>query len=286
MSPQQAVDGSQDAAPKSERASPSAVDAGALSNTETQNKPSETSYTTLPNREIDIESPERAPANSIRDELSAPPMTTSNSSSSHMSHKEGQANGAAGYGTRSRNRPASQRPNYAEDAEMEFEYQHPPAGAPGKEVPAEHTQTSSPSTSARQSPGPLVKRGAAPANGASTSQSKEPNIPGTSTFSANPNAAAPAPTSKKRKAAASANVLNGQSATNGASVASTRKAPSNAHFQPTRESNMYFFDKSKYRLKNGKLESDDGTAFAVDGKSPTASRHPCQTHCLLSNISQ
>src|SRR6266480_2034992 len=48
------------------------------------------------------------------------PMTTSTSTSSHLSNKDSPPP-QTGYGTRSRNRPGAPRPNYAEDVEMDFE---------------------------------------------------------------------------------------------------------------------------------------------------------------------
>ncbi|KAF9633546.1 hypothetical protein BFW01_g4440 [Lasiodiplodia theobromae] len=175
---------------------------------------------------------------------------------------------AGGYGTRSRNRPSAARPNYAEDIEMDFEI---PAANGSNGTSSERT-TRSPAagTDAGQSPAPNAKKSASTTNGtpAATAASKDPSIPGTLTFSANPNAnAGTATQGKKRKAggahaAASANTASSAAPTSAASRRKETAIASNL----IRETNMMTFEKSGSRLKRGKLEADDGTALAVDGK--------------------
>lgn len=175
---------------------------------------------------------------------------------------------AGGYGTRSRNRPSAARPNYAEDIEMDFEI---PAANGSNGTSSERT-TRSPAagTDAGQSPAPNAKKSASTTNGtpAATAASKDPSIPGTLTFSANPNAnAGTATQGKKRKAggahaAASANTASSAAPTSAASRRKETAIASNL----IRETNMMTFEKCGSRLKRGKLEADDGTALAVDGK--------------------
>lgn len=193
-----------------------------------------------------------------------------------------QQDGAAPYGTRSRNRPRGERVNYAEDAELDFEV-HPSVEGPGtanNTRMSERDSTSSPNQSARQSPGPIAgngtgtgsgKKGAAASSAAASAVSKDAAIPGTSSFAANPNASAPAPVSKKRKAAmaSNANGANGH-VTNG-TTGSSRKAAAHAQTaMSNRFAKVYTFDGCGHRLKNEKLVADDGTAFGVDGMCLTS----------------
>jgi hypothetical protein len=198
--------------------------------------------------------------------LQSVPMTATTSNSSHDSAKDA-AQTITHYGTRSRNKPASARPNYAEDVEMEFD--NPSKALVSRDAP------SSPTAASRLSPASQAKRGASVSNGISsvnqnsTNSTTSPSIPGTSTFSANPNNSV----SKKRKAATTA--------TSTTTPASTPVHPSSrrATAASTRDSalsNMFTFEKSNGKLKNGKLIADDGTAFSVNGKCPVSfSFSPC-----------
>ena len=204
------------------------------------------------------------------------PMTASNSTSSNPSANDGVGSGtgaATPYGTRSRNRTGTSRPNYAEDKELDTEFEVAASSKEGRKATrgADPTlvMTLDPGRSAnnaRKNQGPEVDQIVAVQN-----HYKEP-IPGTSTFSANPTTTAPAgQPSKKRKA-------NGPPATNGLQPqmqipnqgtvsAVTRRASIAAQgLVGSRETNMLSFDDCGSRLKDKKLFADDGTVLEVNGE--------------------
>ncbi|KAL3417239.1 phd finger and bah domain protein [Phlyctema vagabunda] len=209
--------------------------------------------------------------------MATSPPTTSRSSREPDNPTAG-AGTASGipYGTRSRNRTGASRPNYAEDKELELDFE---GAATTKEKNGRKAAEPASVTTTTTEPGrPANNTRKAAAVAASEqdlsvtmrSHSKEP-IPGTSTFSAKPTAPGGAiPTSKKRKA-------GGQPATH-AVQASSQPAPqvimaSPANRQssnaPTiclgfRETNMLSFDNGGARLRNKKLVADDGTVLEVN----------------------
>lgn len=195
------------------------------------------------------------------------PMTASNSSSSSPP-----PNNAAGkstaeavpYGTRSRNRTGAARPNYAEDKELDMEFEVMP--------PAKEPSGRKALRGADQSPASQVEAGRA-ANGvrravidatqstAIQNHYKE-QIPGTSTFSANLMSVAPVatlPATKKRKATSAS-----QSQSHTPMYGSSNTGQGLADY---RVSNMLSFDNSGARLKDKKLVADDGTVLEANGKS-------------------
>lgn len=198
--------------------------------------------------------------------LASEPMTASTSTSSLLSIKDPEI--AAPYGTRStRNRGGASRPNYAEDREMEmdFEYHASAKDADGKKK-AQHGDANAPSDPSlhygRRAGGEVIFNG-------TTTMSKE-HIPGTSTFSANPSPSGPPP-SKKRKAVPAAastqanipiaqnGIAHGNTSTRGAYVAAQASSG-------IRDTNMLSFEGCGARLKNGKLVADDGTILEVNGR--------------------
>lgn len=201
------------------------------------------------------------------------PMTASNSTSSNPSAKE-VASGAAGaipYGTRSRNRTGTSRPNYAEDKELDAEFEIPSSS---KETNGRRGARSIDPSNVADSGGPADVPRKIPAletEQALTVQShyKEP-IPGTSTFSANPSATGPSHNSKKRKATSQPTTFQsqlqipGQNAT--APQAVTRRASMAAQVVAGfRDSNMLSFDNCAGRLSGQRLVADDGTILEVNG---------------------
>lgn len=170
------------------------------------------------------------------------------------------------YGTRSRNRTGTSRPNYAEDKELDAELEAAAStngrkGARGTDssTASENGRTSNARKNHVPEPEQLLSVQAQP---------KEP-IPGTSTFSANTGATLP--TTKKRKTnnqytinrpapeATAQNSSSTQAVTRRASTAVQR-------FTSFPDSNMLSFETCAGRLKNGKLVADDGTVLEVNGK--------------------
>jgi hypothetical protein len=202
------------------------------------------------------------------------PMTASTSTSSNPSSKEAAPGGtgaAVPYGTRSRNRTGTARPNYAEDKELDAEFE---IASSSKDTSARKaarlidninvTDSGRPANSTRKIPASETEH-------TLTIQShyKEP-IPGTSTFSANPAATGPSHHSKKRKAISqnatvqtqiqipAQNLATPQAVTRRASMAAQVVAGS-------RDSNMLSFEACGGRLSGKRLVADDGTILEVNG---------------------
>lgn len=200
--------------------------------------------------------------------LASQPMTASNSTSSMLSIKDPEI--AAPYGTRStRNRGGASRPNYAEDREieMDFEYQTSAKDINGTK---KLQQGDTNSTSNHLAPNARRAGAEGPLNG--TNNMAREHIPGTSTFSANPPPSNPQP-SKKRKAVPATissqvnspapslhSISHGQTTTRGAHVVS--------HVgNGIRDTNMLSFERCGARPnKDGKLIADDGTVLEVNGR--------------------
>ncbi len=210
--------------------------------------------------------------------LESQPMTATSSSSSMPSDQ--QANnamdptGASPYGTRSRNRTGNPRPNYAEDREVEMEYEwssakRPHAG-PGPSIP-----NTAPSGDSNKPSAANTRRSSTTAPIAPPTNSKAPlptfqkdHLPGMSSFFVNPESstAPPAP-SRKRKAPG-----NGPNPSHTSSAVTQTPAPSISrrtagvpNSKASRETNLMTFENCQAYLKTGKLKADDGTVLAVNG---------------------
>lgn len=220
----------------------------------------------------------RQPAHMANGTSSAPeqaaqsqPMTATTSDSSHASAKESKEPVVAPYGTRSRNRPGTSRPNYAEDVELDFEV----AQTASNGNTSEPSSRGSVATESGQSSGVGGKKGSGAGRGNapwgntgpnSKDQPPNLNIPGTSTFAANPTVNSTQPQPKRRKNAAS-HAVNGSHANAAApsQVGSRRANNALIAANSTRETNMMTFEKTGAMLKNGRLETDDGQTVSVDG---------------------
>ncbi|KAI9642194.1 putative PHD type zinc finger protein with BAH domain-containing protein [Ciborinia camelliae] len=214
-----------------------------------------------------------APSKGLEKELAALrdfeslPMTASNSTSSNRSNKDAGANGIGGaaYGTRSRNRTGTSRPNYAEDKEMDVDIEIAAAMKEGRKAARVNDYRSSTSTDNGPSTTHAKKITAPEPEHAATAQNhiKEP-IPGTSTFSANPSVPA-TQSSKKRKPPAQPAASAAQSSSQNV----VQNGPSTHTNTPRvnmamHDSNMLSFDNCGARLKDGKLVADDGTVLSVN----------------------
>lgn len=193
------------------------------------------------------------------------PMSASDSISSNPSTREAASSTtgpAPTYGTRSRNRTGNSRPNYAEDKELDAEFEVASSvkgtGRRSKIV------DSSASTDNGHAPSRNVS-GMEPISSPAIQAHHKDQIPGTSTFSAIPTGVGTQ--SKKRKAAAQATTqLHPPLPTQ----AVTRRASTAVYMgYNVEDSNMLSFESCGGRLKDGKLVADDGTVLQVNGKNPT-----------------
>ncbi|KAH7076591.1 hypothetical protein BKA63DRAFT_510354 [Paraphoma chrysanthemicola] len=191
---------------------------------------------------------------------------TSNSAPS--SSKDPEENGAAPYGTRSRNRPGRSRPNYAEDTEMDFEMAAPATNGNISDPPSRNSVVAD----SGQPSGVSSKKGSAPAQGngswgnpgANTrDEPPNPNISGTSAVAAVTQPSTAQATTKRRKNAAAA--TNG---THQNSAAPTQTAPKRGNqvmvANNARETNMLTFENTGAILKNGQMVADDGQTVSVN----------------------
>jgi hypothetical protein len=188
------------------------------------------------------------------------------------SSKDSEENGAAPYGTRSRNRPGRSRPNYAEDTEMEFEMTAASASANGN-ISDPPSRNSAP-VEGGPSSGVGGKKGSGPAQGNASwgnsgSNSKDnpanPNISGASAVAtATPPSTAQPPVKRRKNAAAT----NGNNAS--AAAPSQPGAKRGNHVMvaanSARESNMLTFENTGAILKDGRMVADDGQTVSINGK--------------------
>ena len=236
------------------------------------------SLSVAPSDPMDVDTNKSGPIGNISmRQPESQPMTASNSTSSNPSTNDIASGTAATYGTRSRRTTTITRPNYAEDKELDAEFELAPIKEPKIRKSTKGGVDIAPSTSNTE-----VGRGARPSQPEAPEEDlivsmpshyKDP-IPGTSTFSAKP-------TTKKRKAT---NQPHPQEAFRQYQVPpsnyfipqpTTRKSGHAAELiSGIRESNMLSFDNCQGRLKCKKLVADDGTVLEINGESTTCSKDP------------
>ena len=210
--------------------------------------------------------------------LESQPMTATTSTSSLPPDQSGNngtdAKDASPYGTRSRNRNGSSRPNYAEEPEvMEYEW----TSAKKSQAPSE---PAGPASDLERTSGANTRRSSNTAPTAPTPPTAAPKttmghisnhqMPGMSSFAVNPSlTAASAPPTRKRKAPGSAPVIpqNASVLTQTSTTGSPRRQGPATASQTTRTTSLMTFEGCQGYLKNGKLKADDGTWIAVGGKS-------------------
>ena len=177
--------------------------------------------------------------------------------------------GPSPYGTRSRNRNVSSRPNYAEDRENEMDYEwtsskKSKAAADGAAV-AQTLENEKNTPQSRRGAGSAMATKLSAAASATALQPPKDNIPGTSSFAVNgeANSGLPAQT-RKRKAPGSGNTQPASAPQ--ASFSTTRKASYHHAAAMSRDSNMVSFDDCGAYLQHGVLVADDKTRFSVNGE--------------------
>ena len=212
--------------------------------------------------------------------LESQPMTATSTSSSSSMPSDQQPNtsmdtaNASPYGTRSRNRTGNPRPNYAEDREVEMEYEWSSSkrsqassapSMPNNAQPGDGDKSSAANTRRSSTTAPA----APPTNNKAALPSvQKDHLPGMSSFSVNPepNTAPPAP-SRKRKAPGTAPATSHTSAavTQTPAPAISRRTAYVPNPKASRETNLMTFESCHGYLKSGRLKADDGTVLAVNG---------------------
>lgn len=235
------------------------------------------SAATFPRSKSPIHRPQHTESSIKATALDSQAMTkTSSSSSLPSAHGANltDTNGPSPYGTRSRNRTGNARPNYAEDHEMDGEYDWSStkkSQALGTSAAMSLAQVGE----SEKSIGVSTRRSSNATSGSAAGKTAAANaprdhIPGMSSFSLNAdgaNAAVPPPPSKKRKAPGVSHVPSnasqglGHSASNGHSRRTTAVGSSNSY----RQTNMLSFENCQGYLKNSRLKADDGTILGING---------------------
>lgn len=197
-------------------------------------------------------------------------MTESASASSQVPTKDATIIDTApviAYGTRSsRNRAGAARPNYAEDKEMDAEFELNALKDNGGRKGKGAAQQTDGETSRQANLSKVIEDDVAQSL-AQQNTSKGP-IPGTSTFSAKP-ASTTTATSKKRKV----KDTTSQTQSKAQPLQQRPARASVVNLSAVRDSNMLSFETCGARLNSQKqLVADDGTVLQVSGKSYSSSR--------------
>jgi hypothetical protein len=188
------------------------------------------------------------------------------------SSKDFEENGAAPYGTRSRNRPGRSRPNYAEDTEMDFEMAATSTTGNMSDPPSRDSVVAD----SGQSSGVNGKKGLAAAQGNgswgnsgpnTSDEPATPNISGASAITAANQPSTAQPTTKRRKNAAAATNGVHQNAAAPTQTAAKRGNQVMVAAHSARETNMLTFENTGAMLKNGHMEADDGQTVSINGES-------------------
>ncbi len=169
---------------------------------------------------------------------------------------------AAGYGTRSRNRSGTSRPNYAEDKDIEmdvYDY-YDKKDADGAKKSSRFNAASSDSAP-RGSAAAARKAAAADDSKAAPSQNGARDHNSNGTTNAQPSQTSAVQPSRKRKAAVAAAQLAPSAASN--KRAGTSTPQSSVTTWP--ETNMLTFENCKARPQNGRMVADDGTVLEANG---------------------
>ncbi|KAI8676924.1 hypothetical protein NCS56_00581400 [Fusarium sp. Ph1] len=195
----------------------------------------------------------------------ADPMTTQ--SGSDGAAKDAGTDTASPYGTRSRNRTGTSRPNYAEDKDIDtdvYDYYHDKK---------DHDSKKSSRQASAAANGDAPPRGGANSRKAGTDEakagqpanaSKEQQPVASSNASTSTHSTGPSQPTRKRKAAnqPAGSTSQGASANGSSKKATTASGPTTGISWP--ETNMLTFDDCKARPVNGRMVADDGTVLEAN----------------------
>ena len=175
--------------------------------------------------------------------------------------------GPSPYGTRSRNRTGSSRPNYAEDREPDMDYE---LTSSKKNVMSADTTSTKMLDEKPHSHGGrrTTLNNTGPVGHKSTGNPApiKDYIPGMSSFSVNPNLdAGGSQPSKKRKTMGGNTQKSSQGGQNCNPTSQRKSEAARPLVTIPRSSNVYSFDHSQAYLRDGRLHADDGTDFGLNG---------------------
>ncbi|KAJ9142145.1 E3 ubiquitin-protein ligase SNT2 [Pleurostoma richardsiae] len=214
----------------------------------------------------------------------SPPASGNGSSASQAVTKSGSnpptkdaaASTASPYGTRSRNRTGTSRPNYAEDKDMDMDlfdsYPEKKEDDLKRSSRQAHPSSHASEDAPRQSNASSRKQPAADdaKRSASHNGTKEHHASSTAASTPTAQSVTSSHTTKKRKAASRASPVNGQSQGGSATPSSSlqgalrRSGANSLGSGGYRETNLMTFENSGARTKNNKMFADDGTVLEVN----------------------
>ena len=263
-----------------------------------QNIPSDSIINLLPTSHKDATTDNSSSSRAF--EQTSQPMSKAPSTSSHNdSAKDESSAGPTPYGTRSRNRPNAQRPNYAEDQDVDLDSANMKAESSRRSLSHDSSSKSRapsesarpPATTLRLTTGPS-KLASAPLNGNAypekffaespiesqgEKKKRKPERPPppkpAATVASQPIAKETIPGTSQFLAMPHENsepppAKKRKTGDDIASGSSTVKAkiPFSSHKSDTRDTCVVTFDNTRAILQRGKLVADDGTVYAPDGK--------------------
>lgn len=263
---------------QSSRETPSTTD---IPDTAASSQPGTTSHsidsTSKQGEKTSVTAPDQS-----RIQVTSQPMSKTTSTGSDPAGKDATTETASPYGTRSRYRTGSSRPNYAEDKDIDvdmYDY-YPEKKDPEPKKSSRHANQSA--TSAHEhsrSNGSSRKTTSADddKNHVASHSSKDATVAKASGTSHNATQSSNAPSSKKRKAAAQSSSASAtQSQTPAPSAAASGGTSRRSAPTPSQTPNIYtetnMLSFSDARLKDGALVADDGTSLRPNGETaPTYS---------------
>jgi hypothetical protein len=224
-----------------------------------------------PEKPSEMEDAGDAPKNDDQNETSVESQPTAAASASEAN---GSAAGFPTYGTRSRNRTGGARINYAEDKELDVDFEV----TSSKDNAGRKNNKSTDSTGAGEATSTTNNSRRATTNdseGTSLQNGHKDSSPAATSLAASNGT--PQPASKKRKIAgqppvASSTASQAQtplSVTPAPQVPSSKAYPAPQLVPGFRESNMLGFERCGGRLKHKVLVADDGTRLQVNGRTNT-----------------
>ncbi|KAL2757453.1 hypothetical protein ACRALDRAFT_1039744 [Sodiomyces alcalophilus JCM 7366] len=229
--------------------------------------PHSTDPTSTPVDKASVNEPDQT-----RAQATSQPMSKTTSTGSNLSGKDATAETASPYGTRSRYRTGSSRPNYAEDKDIDVDMYdiYPEKKEPEPKKSSRHANQSATSTHEHSRPNGSSRKTASADDSKthlSSHGSKDATVANASGTSQNATHSSNAPASKKRKAAAAQSSSASASQSQTPAPAATTSGGTSRRSAPTAsqtpnvvpETNMLSF--SDARLKDGALVADDGTSL-------------------------
>lgn len=198
------------------------------------------------------------------------------SSGSDALAKDAGVDTASPYGTRSRNRNGSSRPNYAEDKDIEadvYDYYHDKRDGDSKK-PSRQASAAANGGDAPRANATSRKAGADDGRAAQLQNgTKEQQSGGSTTPSVNAQVASVSQTSRKRKANTQVAGSTAQTAPTSSSIKKNGAVAIQQMGISWPDTNMLTFENCNARPDNRRMVADDGTVLEPNGDTPKIHTH-------------